>query len=292
MGGLGGMGLMRKSVILASAVLCAAWSASASAENPAGSGGERVAERVIPLTGGRNFRDLGGYRTADGHTVRWGKIFRSGSMSDLTPADMRYLDGLGIRAVYDLRSSDERSAEPNRWAGDGHVRYWTHDYPVSRGDLGQVFDGKLTPTGAASAMQQIYRVLPYEQAPTFRALFEELSSTAAPLAFNCTAGKDRAGLAAALVLTVLGVPCETVLQDYLLTNAATIAPPKFAAGHAEAFAKVDPQVLRAFGSADAAYLRAAFDEMTRRDGSPAGYVRNVLGITDAQVAQMKANLLE
>ena len=71
--------------------------------------------RVLALEGGRNFRDLGGYRTNDGHAVKWRMLFRSGSPADLTAKDMTTLNGLGIRTVCDLRSTQERQDEPNRW---------------------------------------------------------------------------------------------------------------------------------------------------------------------------------
>ena len=72
-------------------------------------------ERVLPLRGGRNFRDLGGYRSADGRHVRWRRVFRSGVMNRLTDADRDYLATLEIRASCDLREAHERSLEPSDW---------------------------------------------------------------------------------------------------------------------------------------------------------------------------------
>ena len=93
------------------------------------------AQRLPPLQGGRNFRDLGGYRTHDGRRVRWGRLYRSGSLAALTEADCRYLGGLGIRWVCDLRTTHERRSAPSAWCGDGAPLHWSRDYTLSFGDL-------------------------------------------------------------------------------------------------------------------------------------------------------------
>jgi protein-tyrosine phosphatase len=80
-----------------------------------GGAGVWTAERVLPLQGGRNFRDMGGYATEDSRRVKWGKIYRSGSMAGLTEADQAYLSRLGVKLVCDLRTTQERKAEPNKW---------------------------------------------------------------------------------------------------------------------------------------------------------------------------------
>lgn len=131
--------------------------------------------RLIPLEGGRNFRDLGGYLTSDGRRVKWRKLFRSGSMAGLTAADYGSLSSLSIKIVCDLRTAQEIEAELS------------------------------TPKMARAAMIQGYRRLPFEQVPAHRELFRRLAAGDVPLVFNCSAGKDRAGTAAALILSALGV---------------------------------------------------------------------------------------
>src|SRR5277367_5117220 len=84
--------------------------------------------RMIPLQGGRNFRDLGGYTTVDGRRIRWGRVFRSGAISYLTDRDHEYLKPLGIRTVCDLRSPRERQREPIRWGSDQpDILEWDYD---------------------------------------------------------------------------------------------------------------------------------------------------------------------
>lgn len=259
--------------------------------------GRWVAERLLPLEGGRNFRDLGGYRTTDGRTVRWGKVFRSGSMAGLTAADYTYLGRLGIQAVCDFRTAPERQQEPNQWVRAARVSYWTRDYELSGGDLGRLFGGgKVTPAQVRTTMAEMYRALPYEQVPAYREMFRQMLAGQLPLAFNCSAGKDRAGLAAALVLTALGVPRETVFADYALTDkylaAALARNPSDGGAISGILSRLPKDVAEVLMSADPAYIRAAFDEMTKRDGSPEGYLRKSLGVGPKELAALRKMLLQ
>lgn len=260
---------------------------------PADGKGEWVAERLLPLEGGRNFRDLGGYRAADGRTVAWGKLYRSGSMVGLTPADVEYLGRLGIRTVCDFRTSKERADEPNKWAQTAGIDYWTRDYEMSGGDLARLFRGGADAAQARAAMISLYRELPYEQAEAYKTMFRKMLDGQVPLAFNCSAGKDRTGLAAALILMALGVPRDAVMADYQLTDRylpAAMARDKAAAS--QMLAAIPRDVLGAVMVADPAYLNAAFDEMTSRNGSPERYLRTVTGLTDADIARLRDMFLE
>lgn len=251
-----------------------------------------VSDRALPLQGGRNFRDLGGYRSADGRTVRWGLIYRSGSMSKLTAADQTYLQRLGIRTVCDFRTKDERQQDPNAWAQATKLNYWSRDYAMSGADLESLFQGKVGEKEVREKMADLYRTLPFEQAPAYRAMFAQLLADKAPLAFNCTAGKDRAGLAAALVLTALGVPFETVSKDYQLTN--TYLPESLAADpHFKSAVSALPKTtVDALMAADPAYLAAAFDEIKRRYGSVDAYFAKELKLGDSERTKLKTRYLE
>ena len=91
--------------------------------------------RVLPLQGGLNLRDMGGYSTGDGRRVKTGMLYRSGRMSSLTDADEAHLAGLGIRSVCDLRNTDERSRHPTRWCAAGATELWARDYEDYSGQL-------------------------------------------------------------------------------------------------------------------------------------------------------------
>ena len=240
------------------------------------------ARRVIPLEGGRNFRDLGGYRTLDGRSVKWGKLYRSGSMAWLTPADYDRLATLAIKAVCDLRTVQECAAEPNRWCQAANIGYWAREHSDSFGELRKVMlSGLATPAMARAAMIEGYRRLPFEQAPAHQALFKRLAAGEVPLVVNCAAGKDRAGTAAALILSALGVPRETVVDDYVLTDRVVDLEAIFMnRKRKNELTHLPRGVVRPILKADAGYLQAALDAVEERHGSVAVYVRDALGITE------------
>jgi protein-tyrosine phosphatase len=252
------------------------------------------ARRVIPLEGGRNFRDLGGYRTLDGRRVKWGKLYRSGSMAWLTPADYERLAQLSIKTICDLRTVQERTAEPNKWCQVANIGYWAREHSDSFGELRKVMvSGLSTPEMARAAMIEGYRQLPFEQAPAHQALFNRLAAGEVPLVFNCAAGKDRAGTAAALILSALGVPRETVVDDYVLTDRVVDLEALFMdRKRKNELTNQSRGVVTAILKADASYLHAALDAVEERHGTVAAYLRDVLGITAEALSTVRQSLLE
>ena len=254
-------------------------------------------QRVLPLQGGRNFRDMGGYATTDGHHVRWRLLFRSGAMSRLTPADYAYLDTLGITFVCDLRTARERAAEPTVWGGAQKPDYWTSDTLGAGGDLGQLSrliapDAHATGAQVRATMISLYRTLPDTHRDAYRAIFRHLVDGQLPVAFNCTAGKDRTGVGAALILAALGVPRATIVQDYALSD-KIVDFRKELAGQPNSFlAKMPADVLDPLLRSDPAYIEAMLDAVNMRYGSVDGYLRTEIGLTGADIARMRANLLE
>ncbi|MEN8162075.1 MAG: tyrosine-protein phosphatase [Myxococcota bacterium] len=182
---------------------------------------ELVAERLLPLEGAENFRDVGGYPSADGRRVRWGAVFRSDSLATLSEADLSTLDALGLRLVCDFRGDAEVEEEPNLLAGRASVRYWRRPLGDSNvqpaewrrrfesGDFGDIDSGWLT---------RSYRGMIDRSAPDLAAVFRRLAAAdAVPAVLHCTAGKDRTGVAVALLLLLLGVSRDCVIEDYALT---------------------------------------------------------------------------
>jgi protein-tyrosine phosphatase len=254
------------------------------------------ARRIIALEGGRNFRDLGGYRTQDGRRVKWRKIFRSGSMAGVTPADQEQLAKLSIRTICDLRTIHERETDPCNWHRTFNISYWSRDYAEGFGELRTLMASPLaTKEDARSAMIEGYRRLPFQQAPGYKELFKRLAAGDVPLAFNCSAGKDRAGTAAALVLSALDVPRETVLQDYLLTDRIVDFKSLFmerAQQRKSSLATQSEDIIAAVLGTDVAYLNAALDAVERQHESVAGYAQEVLGIDREALSDMQRLLLE
>jgi protein-tyrosine phosphatase len=246
------------------------------------------------LEGGRNFRDLGGYRTLDGRRVKWGKLYRSGSMARLTLADSDRLSKLAIKTVCDLRTVQERTAEPNKWCEAAKIRYWAREHSDNFGELRKVMvSGLSTPEMARAAMIAGYRHLPFEQAPAHQVLFNRLAAGEVPLVFNCAAGKDRAGTAAALILSALGVPRETVVDDYVLTDRVVDLEAIFMdRKRKNELTDQSRGVVTAILKADGSYLHAALDAVQEKHGTIAAYLRDALGITEEALFAMRQSLLE
>lgn len=253
---------------------------------------ENAARRLPALEGGQNFRDMGGYRSSDGRTVRWRRLYRSGSMSRLTPADYETLAALNIKTVCDLRTTEERQNEPNAWAEAAGVAYWYRDYGHSFGELRSTLNTELATLGdARAAMIASYRRLPFEQAPAYREVFVRLSTGDVPLVFNCSVGKDRTGTLAALVLSALGVPRETIVEDYTLTN-RVLDRNRFRVAGGGDRRRISPDVIAAALEAHPSYISAAFDAVHESHGSIEGYLADILALGDHDLAQLRAALLE
>jgi protein-tyrosine phosphatase len=185
----------------------------------------RHPDRVRRLQGATNFRDLGGYAGHEGRPLRWRKLFRSEHLGGLTPDDQAQLKVLGVARAFDFRGVHERAARPYDLPGVTQHTLSIEPTVTQRMDDMVAAGQTLTGPAVAGLMRDLYRGLVNEQSHRFAELFEHLLAEDTPLVFHCTAGKDRTGIAAALILSALGVPREVVMQDYLLTNEHFVHPP-------------------------------------------------------------------
>jgi protein-tyrosine phosphatase len=254
--------------------------------------GAAVDSRFVLLEGGRNFRDVGGYRTADGRLVKSGRLYRSGSLGGLTAEGQTALSKLGVVRIVDLRTSDERSRDAFDLKAAYGERYWTRDYAMSLGDARSFFSdpSKLTGEAMRNLMANAYRSMVREQVPSYRLLFAELVAGKQPIVVNCTAGKDRTGIATALVLTALGVPYETVRADFLLSNGA----PGMDTLHSSlspAMPKLPAEVIAPLIGVEGIYLDNAFDQMRKDHGSVEGFLEKELGVGPKEIAALRARML-
>jgi protein-tyrosine phosphatase len=251
-------------------------------------------DHVLLIDGGMNFRDLGGYRTAEGRTVKSGVVYRSAELSHVTPEGFAQLKSLGIRSNIDLRSTDERKAQPIQWPADMGVSVHQTDYPMDMAPFIAVFS-KGTPTAeeTRTLMAGFYKQVPFTFAPQYANLIRQVLDDGAPVVFNCSAGKDRTGVAAALILTLVGVPRETVTQDYLLSNTYYKPSAQTASDDPAAamFRRLPPDVVQALMGVDARYLDSAFAAIEAREGGWKRYVEQDLGLTPTDLAQLRAKLL-
>src|SRR5262249_50658971 len=242
---------------------------------------------VVPLEGGSNFRDLGGYRAADGRAVRRGAVFRSAHLGNLTEQDCAALSRLGVRTIVDLRGVDEAAETPHRIDGVDCRVVGAHIEPAVGDRIRRaVDDGSANPHLMMQILTDHYRAYPRRCAPAFRPLFATLGDGGhRPLVFHCTAGKDRTGFASALLLSLLGVPWDTVLEDYLRTN-------ELWTGHIGRFPELDIDTRAAIIEARAPYLEAAFEVVRADFGGSEGFAERALGLDAAGRARLKAELLE
>lgn len=255
--------------------------------------------RVLDLEGGVNFRDLGGYRTADGQQVKWGTVYRSGSPADLTEGDLEKLGQLGIRTVCDFRSNEERAGEPNPYvAANSTVEYLTRDYgDETSGLMSAVTGDDASPEKSRAAMTGFYKTIAQSHADSYRQMFAALADGKTPLAFNCSAGKDRAGTGAALVLTLLGVPRETVVADYALSDKIVDYKAQMEEDAAEnpsyaAMAQIPYELIQPFMASDPAYIEAALEALEKQFGSVDAFIEQELKVTPEMREKIRANLLE
>jgi protein-tyrosine phosphatase len=254
-----------------------------------------VAERLVPLEGGINFRDLGGYPAADGRRIKWRHLYRSGSMARLTEADYTALAERGIRHVVDLRSTREQIENPNLWVRHAGIGYWSRDHSEAFANLHAMVDrGLATEAEAEAVMIAGYRHVPVQQAPGYAEIFRALAAGEVPLAFNCTAGKDRAGSGAALVLAALGVPHEVIAGDFAMTNRAVDFEKAFGAQktpNASRYAALPAEVSAAIRQARPHYVLALLDAVEADFGGIAGYLQH-LGFSAADHRAMEQAVLE
>ncbi len=237
--------------------------------------------RLIELEGVSNFRDLGGYETADGRSVKWRTIFRSDTLASLTDNDVETVCGLGVTTACDLRYTEERANEPSRFLDHDRVEVLALGLERRPGtSFLDSFELSTDPRETARTyLLENYREYPFLYAGAYRAIFERLLA-GEQLIIHCTAGKDRAGTAAAMVLTALGVPRETVFEDYLLTNTYWDRGGREPPG-------MDDDTIAAIFSAEVEYLAAAFETIETNFGTVDAYLADRVGLDEASRQRLR-----
>jgi len=243
-----------------------------------------LAERHLPMEGGFNFRDLGGIRTTDGRYVKWGKIFRSDDLHNLTTGDLDYLSAIPIISIVDFRSEEERRDYPDKVPSSVKEDY---PYSISPGNLsgsGSLKASELasvTSLNVDSLMGAINIQLVTDSASIkryrdFFALLQNEEDT--PLLFHCTAGKDRTGMGAALILLALGVDEERVIEDYLLSNQYITG--KYA-GYIEKYPSLEPL----FG-VRREFLQTGLNQIKKDYGTVENYLNGELKVDISKLREM------
>ncbi len=241
-------------------------------------------ERLIELDGCLNFRDLGGYPSADGRRLRWRRLFRSDALHDLSPADVRFLrDGIGLSEVVDLRSSAERESEGQGLLAEEGIRL--HHLPL--------FDGSgpenPPPTDAINLAERYYLLAEFAR-PVIGRVVTVLAQTDAPAVYHCAAGKDRTGVVSAVLLGLLGVRDEVIVADYALSQRnldAIIARLSQMEGYRGMLEQLPPDTLHA----EPETMIQLLDRVREKYGSMREYVASA-GVATELVERLESELLE
>ena len=258
---------------------------------------DQARRRHLPFSGVKNFRDLGGYQTVDGRTIRWRVLYRSDSLHKLTATDLKKLADLSLDRIIDFRAEHELAKEPDRLPINMcaiYIPILDSSTEIWRDSREQFVKDDLRNIYPAQYMIQTNIELATRFTPQMQKFFDELVSTNGyPVLFHCAAGKDRTGFAAAILLRMLGVPQDVVLEDYLLSNRYYLSAYKreLALLHlmkGENFAAV----VKGFLEVHPAYLSAAFEAIDNQHGSFENYVRVGLGLTEKDIEHLKLFYLE
>ncbi len=240
----------------------------------------------IALEGVSNLRDLGGWPTRDGGTVRRGQVFRSAALHGLTEKDISALRSLGVHHIVDFRGDGERERWPTKLSDGVSIHELTIQPTIGASLRDLVQDPKSTAEDVVRVMRAAYGSYVKDWAHRYRTMFDLLlHEEPAPLLFHCTAGKDRTGVAAMLLLSALGVEEEVIHHDYLATN-------RLWRRDAEVSAGLPPVVADTLLSVQPAFLEAAYEAIHQGWGSIDTYLHQQLGLDDARMAVLRARLVE
>lgn len=224
-------------------------------------------ERLLPMEGAYNVRDMGGYKTIDGKSVKWSRVFRSGDLNKLSTNDLTYLAGVGIKNIVDFRDDAERAAAPDKTPS---TLVNTYSFAINTGSI--IDMSKITTLELAEkALVDGNKFFITDCQDQYKKFFGILAADAnAPVLFHCSAGKDRAGLASALFLSSLGVDRETIIKDYLMSGA--IVAEKYAP-----YVSAMPILAPVFETR-LEYIMAAFNTIDTQYGGVESFLKNQLGV--------------
>jgi len=257
-------------------------------------------DRVLQLEGVHNFRDYGGYRVSGGGQLKRGILWRSGQHHGASDSDLAKIAALDLVSVFDLRTSRERSNRPCRrppgFTADIHVADDPARQHAPHIAAARTMEQR-TPENMREAMCRNYGGICFrlELQAMMRRQFEVLAEGMGPSLVNCMAGKDRTGIAVAMVHLALGVHRDDVFEDYVLTNSAGDVEARIAAGAETIRAisgEMEDEVLRVLMGVEPEYLESAFTAIEERHGSVDSYLEDALGVDGALKERLRDALVE
>ena len=251
--------------------------------------------RKLPFTGAHNFRDLGGYKTSDGKTVKWGKVYRSDNLHSLTDEDLKYMERLNLKSVVDFRSDEERNEEPDRLTPDMTPILLPIKFEPEGVTENLTRDLTFGNLDSSNLLRDFNVILVKEFTEEYKQFFRHIVDNGGePFVLHCTAGKDRAGFGSAMILTVLGVPREKIIEDYLLTNTyvSDHVDRKLLETELKTFFRADSDNLRKINLVEERYIQAAFDTIDSHWGGMDQYISEGLNLTEEDIGKIRNYYLE
>lgn len=254
-------------------------------------------KRILDIDQGVNFRDLGGYQAAGGRTTCWKKLIRAGALSNLTPPDQQLLTDYGISTVIDLRSPYELKQYPDKVPFSCkyiHLPIFNDDETESQTNNQELQKAYSTdPRSGYLRMLYVYRRMIVDPQPqaAYRHFFDYLLAHGADetILFHCSAGKDRTGILAVLLLDALGVDSQTVRRDYLMTNPASIRRIDLRIQNAKQSRKGPAFVssVHDLSTVSDDYFDQAMIIVNEVYGGVRAYLRDVVGIDKDMMAELR-----
>ena len=250
--------------------------------------------RLLPMDGAYNTRELGGYKTTNGKSVKWGMLFRSDKLSDISETDQKYLQNLGIKRIVDFRSEGEKTEDPNKIPeGIKYIETPINVDGAMRSKIEAVLKGE-TNREIKSFLVDANEEFVTDYTDVYENFLRGLIDEDGPTLFHCTAGKDRAGFAAAITLIALGVSKEHVIEDYMKTNVFTKDRIDEMIDKIELMSlyQVDAEILRPLIGVERIYIETAFNTAEEKYGSLENFIREGLNISDEEIQMLRNKFLE
>ena len=250
--------------------------------------------RKLSMDGSYNTRELGGYKTADGKSVKWGVLFRSDKLSDISLEDQKYLKNLGIQRIVDFRSKAEKTEDPDKIPdGMTYIEMPIEVDGAMRTKIEAILKGEIN-RNVKDFLIEANEEFIKNYSHIYSKFLKDLAKEQKPTMFHCTAGKDRAGFAAAITLIAIGVSKEDAINDYMKTNEYTAERIDEMISKIELMSlyQTDGELLRSLLGVEREYLEAAFKAAENEYGSIENYIRSGLNISEKEIQQLRSFLLE
>ena len=250
--------------------------------------------RQLPMDGAHNTRELGGYKTTDGKSVKWGMLYRSDKLSDISDTDQEYLQDLGIKKIIDFRSKEEKEEDPDIIPkGIDYIEMPISVDGAMRSKIEAVLKGE-TNKDVKSFLIDANKEFVSNYTDVYEDFLRNLIDDDGPALFHCTAGKDRAGFAAAITLIALGVSKEDVIDDYMKTNQFTKERIEEIIAQIELMTlyQTDAEILRPLLGVEREYIEAAFQTAEEKYGSLENFIRDGLNISDEDIQKLRNKFIE